>query len=419
MPYPSKQGEIVERMELNQLFGTILLAALMFLPVNCAGTVESVKGLVGQKRDRNIHIASKPSGAKVTYDGKFIGTTPTFLRFVEGGDTVGEHVLEVTMEGYIPYRRMFIDRHNIGPVSNDYPLKVVAHLDPLPGGQYWPSPTASHGPSLRLPSRPQKTGAIGQRWAVVVGISRYKHGGSDLANLRYADQDAKAFYEFLISPTGANFPKSNIRFLINEGATLASLKDALYVFLQNAIEEDLVIIYFAGHGSPEPADNENLYLLAYDTDPRRLPSTAFPMWDIETALSRYIRAERVVLIADACHSAGIGSGFATRAITVEGNPVNRYLIQLAKSGRGRAIFTASEAGEQSQESKKWGGGHGVFTYFLLEGLKGKADSNKDGIVSLGESMDYTDEQVRRATQNKQHPDTSGNFDRNLPLSVPH
>ncbi|NIT61382.1 MAG: hypothetical protein GWN00_35800, partial [Aliifodinibius sp.] len=97
---------------------------------------------------------------------------------------------------------------------------------------------------------------------------------------------------------------------VNEEATLASLKDSLYVFLQNAIEEDLVIIYFAGHGSPEPADNENLYLLAYDTDPGRLPSTAFPMWDIETALSRYIRAERVVLIADACHSAGIGSGFA-------------------------------------------------------------------------------------------------------------
>ena len=63
MPYPSKQGEIVERMELNQLFGTILLAALMFLPVSCAGTVQSVKGWVGHKRDLNIHIVCKPSGA--------------------------------------------------------------------------------------------------------------------------------------------------------------------------------------------------------------------------------------------------------------------------------------------------------------------------------------------------------------------
>jgi uncharacterized caspase-like protein len=358
-----------------------------------------------------------------------MGKTPTTITFIEGRDTEGIHVLEVSLEGYQIYTRTFVDIYELG-VSTDYPREVYANLLPTDPNAFASAP---YGPPPGVPySRPAKvpygrlytsegpgTGAIGQRWAVVVGISRYQHGGRDLANLRYADRDAKAFYEFLISPTGANFPKTNIRFLMNEEATLANLKDALYVFLQNAIEEDLVIIYFAGHGSPEPANNENLYLLAHDTDPRRLPSTAFPMWDIETALSRYIRAERVVLIADACHSAGIGSGFATRAITVEGNPVNRYLMQLAKSGRGRAIFTASEAGEQSQESKNWGGGHGVFTYFLLEGLKGKADADKDGIVTLGEAMDYTDERVRRATRNKQHPDTSGNFDRNLPLSVPH
>jgi uncharacterized caspase-like protein len=394
------------------LLAAMILATLALLPIGCAQTMKMVPG-----KERHIRIESRPPGAQVTYDGKIVGTTPTSISFVESYNTVGEHLLEITLEGYIPYRRMFIDQLQIGQDSTDYPLKVVAHLEPLPGGLYWPSTKASHGPSLQQSSQPQKTGAIGQRWAVVVGISRYKHGGPDLANLRYADRDAEAFYEFLISPRGANFPKSNIRFLTNEKATLANLKDALYVFLQNAIEEDLVIIYFAGHGSPEPADDKNLYLLAYDTDPKRLPSTAFPMWDIETALSRYIRAERVVLMADACHSAGIGGGFATRAIAVEGNPVNRYLIQLAKSGRGRAIFTASEAGEQSQESQNWGGGHGVFTYFLLEGLKGKADANQDGIVSLGEAMDYTEEQVRRATRNKQHPDTSGNFDRNLPLAI--
>jgi uncharacterized caspase-like protein len=401
------------------LLPAMVLATLAFLLLGCAQTMKMMT-----EKKRHIRIDSRPRGAQVSYDGKIVGTTPTSISFMESYDTVGEHELEVTLEGYIPYRRIFIDKLQIGQDSTDYPLKVMAHLEPLPAGQYWPTPSASQKPSRYLSSRQQKqatdkTGTMGQRWAVVVGISHYKHGGGDLANLRYADRDAEAFYEFLTSPRGANFPRSNIRFLINEKATLANLKDALYVFLQNAIEEDLVIIYFAGHGAPEPADDQNLYLLAYDTDPNRLASTAFPMWDMDTALSRYIRAERVVLIADACHSAGINSGFATRAIAVEGNPVNRYLMQLAKSARGRAIFTASEAGEQSQESKKWGGGHGVFTYFLLEGLKGKADTNGDGIVSLGEAMDYTDEQVRRATRNKQHPDTSGNFDRNLPLSVLH
>src|SRR3989338_5184466 len=72
------------------------------------------------------------------------------------------------------------------------------------------------------------------------------------------------------------------------------------------------------------------------------------------------------------------------------------------------------------ESKQWGGGHGAFTYFLLEGLKGNADleGNRNGIVNLAESFDFLEEKVKRATQNAQHPGTAGNFDNNLPLGFP-
>lgn len=101
----------------------------------------------------------------------------------------------------------------------------------------------------------------------------------------------------------------------------------------------------------------------------------------------------------------------------EKNLVNKYLQSLSKAGRGRAIFTASETQEVSRESEEWGGGHGVFTYYLLEGLNGKADADGNGIVTLGEVMDYTDENVRRATKNAQHPSRAGNFDRSLPMAV--
>jgi hypothetical protein len=390
-----------------------VLAAVLFAAVGCAGTVGEIMG-----QRQAIYVDSKPQGAKVTYDHKPVGVTPTTISFVKGLDTVGEHVLEVTLEGYQPFVEKFIDRFSLG-YSTDYPKEVFANLEPLAAGGYPPPqvaaagvPAAAEGQTPVSPSTP-----VGQRWAVVVGISRYQHGGRDLPNLRYADRDAEAFYHFLLSPAGGNFPRSHVRFLENETATLAGLKDALFVFLQNAIEEDLVIIYFAGHGAPEPGNPKNLYLLTYDSDPGRLPSTSFPMWDVETALSRYIKAQRVVLIADACHSAGVSGDFATRDITVQANPINQYLTQLARSGKGRAIFTASEAGEQSEESRNWGGGHGVFTYYLLEGLRGKADANGDGIVTLGEAIDYTDEHVRRDTKSKQHPDTSGNFDRSLPLAV--
>lgn len=256
----------------------------------------------------------------------------------------------------------------------------------------------------------------GQRWAVVVGVSKYQHAQKGIPNLRYADADARAFYEFLKTPKGGGFSDDHIIFLENEKATLAELKHALYDFLGKAIREDLVVIYFAGHGAPDPMNPQNLFLLTHDTDPEQMRSTAFPMWDLQTALSRFIPSERVVVLVDACHSAGVGDNVATRNVG-EDNVINRYLLELSKAGKGRAIFTASESGELSHESEEWGGGHGAFTWFLLQGLNGPADSDGDGIVSLGEMIDYTSEQVRRATKSGQHPDTSGRFDRNLPMAV--
>ncbi len=177
-----------------------------------------------------------------------------------------------------------------------------------------------------------------------------------------------------------------------------------------------MIIFYAGHGVPEPGNPQNLYLLTYDSDPERLASTAFPMWDLETTLTRFVKAERVLVFTDACHSAGVGTELTTRSDGPQ-NLINRYLQELNRTGTGRAIFTASEANELSQESERWGGGHGVFTHFLLESLSGNGDMNDDGIVTLGEAMDYVSEHVRRATHNAQHPATAGHFDRTMPLAV--
>jgi uncharacterized caspase-like protein len=251
---------------------------------------------------------------------------------------------------------------------------------------------------------------------VVVGISQYKQA-HQIPNLRYADKDASAFYDFLRSPRGGRFPEAHVKLLLNEAATYQALRGAVFSFLQNAIEEDLVVIYIAGHGAPDPKNQKNLYFLSHDTDVSQIASTAFPMWDLETAVQRQIKAQRVVIITDTCHAGGVGGGIGTRALDPKENPINRYFLGLAQAKKGIAVFTASEAGEQSMESEKWGGGHGVFTHYLLKGLLGEADTNQDGIVTLGEAMDYTSEHVRRDTHSQQHPDTAGMFDRSLPLAI--
>jgi len=72
--------------------------------------------------------------------------------------------------------------------------------------------------------------------------------------------------------------------LLDSDATATNIRSALFEWLKGALEEDFVTIFFAGHGSPEsPDDMENMYLLPYDVDYSRIASTAFPMWDIETA----------------------------------------------------------------------------------------------------------------------------------------
>jgi uncharacterized caspase-like protein len=255
-----------------------------------------------------------------------------------------------------------------------------------------------------------------QGWAVVIGISKYKFASGNFPEIRYAAKDATEFYNFLRSPEGGGFSSDHVLFLKNEEANLQNIKYAFFDFLRQALEEDFVIIYFSGHGTPEMDNQKNLYLMAYDSKPDLIASTAFPMWDIETALTRYIKSEKVILLADACHSAGIATDISMRNI-YQKNMVNRYIMEVGKAKKGRAIFTASEAGELSQESQKWGGGHGVFTYYLINALKGQADVNNNKIVSLGEVIDFVSENVRRATNNSQHPDTAGIFDREFPLAV--
>ncbi|MEX1140595.1 MAG: caspase family protein [Bacteroidota bacterium] len=263
------------------------------------------------------------------------------------------------------------------------------------------------------PGSPKNLGP--QRWAVIVGVSEY--GNRGIPALKYADRDAEALAAFLQTPEGGGFDADHMRVLVNKDATLSNLREAMIDFLQQAIDKDLVVIYFAGHGAPDPTRPQNLYLLTYDTDPSRLGTTAFPMWDIQTVVSRQIAAKKVVVLSDACHSGGISVDVATRGLDVtSSNPINQYLAELARTKDGMVVFTASAAGEVSQEFPELG--HGVFTYYLLEGLKGAADTNNDLLVTVNELMGYVEEQVKRKTRGAQNPTRSQTtYDKELPMSV--
>jgi len=120
------------------------------------------------------------------------------------------------------------------------------------------------------------------------------------------------------------------------------------------------------------------------------------------------------------HSAGVGSG--TRALG--NNQINAaFLDYMNNSSGGFVAFTASEANQLSQEGEQYGGGHGVFTYYFLNGLEGAADLPENGgdgdrVVTLGEVMEYARDKVRRETRNAQVPTISlTSYDRFWPMAA--
>jgi tetratricopeptide (TPR) repeat protein/uncharacterized caspase-like protein len=253
----------------------------------------------------------------------------------------------------------------------------------------------------------------GKLWAVVIGVSNYKNLGPK-DQLEFAHRDAAEFADFLRSPNGGGFPSNQLTLLTNQAATLSAMRSALGTMLPRSAEpDDMVIIFFAGHGVVE--GERDGYLLAHDSDPQNLYATALQVSELNRIVNERLKARTVILITDACHAGQLG--WTSRNTGEAGLLVNRYLDEVGKSGKGVFRLLASRADQLSYEDKRFGGGHGCFTWFLLEGLRGKAERDGDGFVRVGELLDYLSENVPKTTQALQHPRAAGDIDVRLPLSV--
>jgi uncharacterized caspase-like protein len=270
-------------------------------------------------------------------------------------------------------------------------------------------------PPAPTPPRPTP-----DRWAVVIGVGAYESPG--IPKLRYTVSDAEAIYQVLTGPAG--FKKERVLLLTDtteRKPTVRNIRWALGTFLsRSAKKEDTVLIFFAGHGAPETdprgleRDGLAKYLIPSDADPDDLYSSALPMDELQTVFGR-IEAERVVAFLDACYSGAAGGRTFGSGRTRSGSMDDLFLERLTRS-RGRVIITASRPTELSVELSEFG--HGIFTYYLIQGLKGAADYNRDGIVTLQELYGYVEQQVTvkaRAVGGNQHPVMKGELEGALPL----
>ncbi len=232
-------------------------------------------------------------------------------------------------------------------------------------------------------------------WAVVIGVASYSH----MPVLRYTDDDAYRMFAFLKSPEGGALSDDQIRILIDEEATKENITNTMKDVFSKAGPSDLVMLYFSGHGlkgSFLPIDFDGYNNKIYHEEINEI---------LENSPAKY-----KLCIADACHS---GSLFAMKG-NVE-NALSNYYKSLAQAQSGTALIMSSKSDETSLESS--GLRQGVFSHFLIRGLKGEADADGNHIVSVQELYDFIGENVRTYTGMRQSPVIKGDYDGKMTVAV--
>jgi tetratricopeptide (TPR) repeat protein len=267
-------------------------------------------------------------------------------------------------------------------------------------------------------------------WAVLIGVSKYKYGdqnldGYQITNLKNAADDAQAIYDFLKSPEGGGFRDESegghMILLKDDQATKANVEAAISK-LKQAKPNDYFVLYIAAHGTIMPSRDqasgrtvEIPYFVLHDTDLRNPQATAMRMDRFQQIVSE-IPATKGLVLSDTCHSGGVQ--LAGRDAADSSRRANvRYIEEMNSVTKGVGIISAADQLEQSFERDDLN--QGVFTYCLLQGLAGNADTNYDGKVTFNEISGFLRDEVPRLTENKQHPKSNttaieANF---LPLSV--
>ena len=208
-------------------------------------------------------------------------------------------------------------------------------------------------------------------YLVCVGIADYPGTENDL---RISDNDAKT-----IAKVFSVAKQTTVSILLNEQATQSALLSTMHTSFMNANSEDIVILYFSGHGTPGA-------LVCHD---------GLLTYQHIFKMLKGCRASRKVIIADACYA---GKMRTTRQQSDSYNTQNVML------------FLSSRTNEVSRESRYK---NSLFTIFLERGLRGGADTNRDRYITARELYDFVHKGVIEASGNKQHPVMWGKFDNNM------
>lgn len=263
-----------------------------------------------------------------------------------------------------------------------------------------------------LPNNAKATGGFTTGHAVVIGVANYRNA-SPLPDAVLNDaQDVAAVLE---SNAYCGYDARNIHLLLDGDATLDRIRAALASVARTSGADDTVVIFFSGHGARlgDPADLESA-LLPVECDARKLDATSLCEPEFSAALQRFT-AQRVLVLIDACHSAGAGSFKGGRA----GEPLalgysEKSLARLAQ-GTGRVLIASSRATEESLVFPN--ARNSVFTSHLLDALRGQAWTRGDGVIRVFEIFNHISEKVKRQVPGQHPVFKASDLEDNFPVAL--
>lgn len=249
-------------------------------------------------------------------------------------------------------------------------------------------PTPPHQSTCVVPFREPTILNTGKAWAVLVGVNTY--ADPNITNLTVCVDDVTAIQHVLQ-------PDYQVTHLFTDATTAhppsrANILGAVASIAQAANPTDLLLFYFSGHGLAEDGES---YLLTHDTRLSALKHTAIAMHDLRELLHHSAARARVIIL-DACH-AGAAIGKSTPGMSAE------FMQRVFAEAEGMAVLASCKHGQRSWEwpARK----QSVFTYYLLEALRGQADTDGKGFITVSDVSRYVTDRVKHWSVQHNVPQT--------------
>jgi hypothetical protein len=220
-----------------------------------------------------------------------------------------------------------------------------------------------------------------RKFALLIGVSDYAWG---LQPLPKAVLDVDKLEQVLKNPEIGGFEKVDV--LRNPDRQLMEVK--IEEFFADSQRDDLLLLYFSGHGVVDEAGNFYLSSRSTCLNQNRLrTATAVKAKDIHSWMSQ-CKSKRQAVILDCCNAGAFAKGLTAK-------DAGKIDIQAQLGGEGRAILTAATSTQYAFEQD--GLNLSIYTHYLVEGLeKGSADLNNDGQISVEELHEYISKKVKEA-----------------------